>query len=108
MPKPLCTHDFHFSPPPHGVLAPSHSRKRLGSLLHGLVVILFSSPHLECILGVSGVNEKEGAMIFGFEEVVFSSMRKLGVILHVFLHFSYFLQAGKLVFGFPVIGRRDL
>ena len=71
----------------------------MSSLLHGLAIVSFPSPYLECVLGVAGVNGKEGAMILGFEEVVFSPMRKLRVLLHVFLHFSYFLQAGKLVLG---------
>ena len=53
------------------------------------------------------MNGEEGSTILGFEEAVFSPVRKLGVLLHIFLHFSYFLEAGKLVFGFPVSGRRD-
>ena len=58
-------------------------------------------------MGVVGVNGKEGAMILGFDETIFSPVRKLGVLLHIFMHFSYFLEAGKLVFGFPRSGRRD-
>ena len=107
MPKPLCTHDFHFLTHPHGVLAPSCTRKRLSSLLHGLAIVSLPSPYPGCVLGVSSVNGKEGATILGFEEAVFASVRKLGVLFHVFLHFSYFLQAGKLVFGLPATGRRD-
>ena len=56
-------------------------------------------------MGVARANEKEGATILGFEEAIFSPVRKLGVLLHVFLHFSYFLQTGKLVFGLPTSGR---
>ena len=88
-------------------MALSCSRKRLSSLLHGLAVVSFPSPYSECDLGVAGVNGKEGTMILGFEEVVFSPVRKLGVLLYISLHFSYFLQAGKLFFGLPASGRRD-
>ena len=107
MPKPLCTHDFHFLTHPHRVLDPSRNRKRLSSLLHGWVVVSFPSPYSECVLGVAGVNGNEGAMILGFEEAFFTPMRNLGVLLHVFMHSSYFLQAGKLIFGLPMSGRRD-
>ena len=88
-------------------MAPSHSRKRLSSLLHGLVVVSCPSPYSELILGVAGENGKEGAMILGFEDVVFAPVRKSRVLLHIFLYFSYFLQAGKLIFRFPGSGRRD-
>ena len=81
--------------------------KRLSSLLHGLVVVSFPSPYSNCALGVARANGKEGATIFGFEEAIFSPVRKLAVLLHIFLHFSYFLQVGKLVFGFLASGRRD-
>ena len=91
---------------PGGFLAPSCNRKKLSSLLHGLVGISFPSPYSNYVLGVVGASGKEGAMILGFEEAVFSPVRKLGVLLHIFLHFSYFLQAGKLIFGFPASGRR--
>ena len=58
-------------------------------------------------MGIAGANGKEGATILGFEEAAFSLVRKMGVRLHIFLHFFYFLQVGKLVFGLLVSGRRD-
>ena len=89
---------------PHGFLAPSRSTKRWSSLLHGLAIIYFDSPYSEYILGVSRVNGKEGAMILGFEEAIFSPVRNLGFLLHIFCIFLVFWKLGNSFLGCQWVG----
>ena len=50
----------------------------------------------------SDQNGKEGVKILGFEEVVFSPVSKLGVLLHVSTVYPFLSMAGKSFLGFQV------